>query len=125
MKKGRQRSALAALLAFGLFLAACSSGEPTETTEASGDTTATTEATTETTEPATDTTEAAAAGDGIVTTYLAEPEFLQPGNSAESEGGAVLNALFRGLIDYDPVTSEPTMNGVAASIETPGSRRFR
>jgi ABC-type transport system substrate-binding protein len=120
MKKGRQRSALAALLAFGLFLAACSSGEPTETTEASGDTTATTEATTETTAaPTTETTEAAAAGGGIVTTYLAEPEFLQPGNSAESEGGAVLNALFRGLIDYDPVTSEPTMNGVAASIETP------
>ena len=64
MKKGRQRSALAALLAFGLFLAACSSGEPTETTEAPGDTTATTEATTETTAaPTTETTEAAAAGE--------------------------------------------------------------
>jgi oligopeptide transport system substrate-binding protein len=119
MKKGRQRSALAALLAFGLFLAACSSGEPTETTEASGDTTATTEATTDTTEPATDTTEAAAAGGGIITSYLAEPEYLQPAMTNESEGGAVLNALFRGLIDYDPVTSEPVFNGVAESIETP------
>ncbi len=102
MKKGRQRSALAALLAFGLFLAACSSGEPTETTEASGDTTATTEATTDTTEAPTDTTEAAAAGGGIVTTYIGEPEFLQPPNTQESEGGAVLSALFRGSDRLQP-----------------------
>ena len=120
MNKGRQRSALAALLAFGLFLAACSSGEPTETTEASGDTTATTEATTETTAaPTTETTEAAAAGDGIITTYIGEPEFLQPPNTNESEGNAVLSALFRGLIDYNPETSEPQLTGVAASIESP------
>src|SRR5688500_3892766 len=105
MKKGRQRSALAALLAFGLFLAACSSGDPTETTEAPEDTTATTEATTDTTEPATDTTEAPAAGGGIITTYIGEPEFLQPPNTNESEGNAVLSSLFRGLIDYDPETS--------------------
>ena len=119
MKKGRQRSALAALLAFGLFLAACSSGEPTETTEASGDTTATTEAPTDTTEAPTDTTEAAAAGDGIVTTYIGEPEFLQPPNTNESEGSAVLSALFRGLIDYNPETSEPEFSGVAESITSP------
>ena len=107
MKKGRQRSALAALLAFGLFLAACSSGEPTETTEAAGDST-TTEATTETTAaPTTETTEAPAAEGGIITTYITEPEFLQPPQTNESEGNAVLTALFRGLIDYDPETSEP------------------
>ncbi len=63
MKNGRQRSALAALLAFGLFLAACSSGEPTETTGAEDGSTSTAGETTETTEPTTDTTEAAAAGE--------------------------------------------------------------
>jgi oligopeptide transport system substrate-binding protein len=118
MKKGRQRSALAALLAFGLFLAACSSGEPTETTGAEDGSTTTGE-TTETTEPTTETTEAAAAGDGIITTYIGEPEFLQPPNTNESEGNAVLSSLFRGLIDYDPVTAEPVFNGVAESIESP------
>ena len=115
MKKGRQRSALAALLAFGLFLAACSSGEPTETTEAGAEPT-TTEGVTETTEAPTDTTEAVEAGSGIVTTYLGEPEFLQPPNTNESEGSAVLKALFQGLIDYNPETSEPEFTGVAESI---------
>jgi oligopeptide transport system substrate-binding protein len=121
MKNGRQRSALAALLAFGLFLAACSSGEPTETTGAEDGSTTTAGETTETTEPSTDTTEAAAAGDGIVSTYIGEPEFLQPPNTNESEGNAVLSSLFRGLIDYDPVTAEPVFNGVAESIESPDS----
>jgi ABC-type transport system substrate-binding protein len=119
MKKGRQRSALAALLAFGLFLAACSSGEPTETTEAAGDST-TTEATTETTAaPTTETTEAPTAEGGIITTYITEPEFLQPPQTNESEGNAVLSALFRGLIDYNPETSEPQFTGVAESITSP------
>jgi ABC-type transport system substrate-binding protein len=120
MKTKRGKSAFAALLAFGLFVAACSSGEPTDTTEASEGTTATTAAPTDTTAAPTDTTEAPAAeGDGIVTTYIGEPEFLQPPNTNESEGNAVLSALFRGLIDYDPETSEPTFTGVAESITSP------
>jgi oligopeptide transport system substrate-binding protein len=118
MTKGQRRSALAALLAFGLFLAACSSGEPTETTGAEDGST-TTGGTTETTEPSTDTTEAAAAGGGIVTTYIGEPEWLQPPNTNESEGNAVLSSLFRGLIDYNPETSEPEFTGVAESITSP------
>ncbi len=31
----------------------------------------------------------------------------------------MLSALFRGLIDYNPETSEPQFTGVAASIESP------
>ena len=85
MKKGRQRSALAALLAFGLFLAACSSGEPTETTEAAGDST-TTEATTTHGCAHDRDHRGPAAGGGIITTYIGEPEFLQPPNTNESEG---------------------------------------
>jgi ABC-type transport system substrate-binding protein len=116
MKTRRGKVALAALLAFGLFVAACSSGEPTDTTEAPEDTTATTEAPTETTEAPTETTEAPAAGGGIITTYIGEPEWLMPPNTNESEGNAVLSALFRGLIDYNPETSEPEFTGVAESI---------
>jgi ABC-type transport system substrate-binding protein len=119
MKTERRRSALAALLAFGLFVAACSSAEPSDTTGATEETTASTEAPTETTAAPTETTEAAAAGDGIVTTYIGEPEFLDPVNTNESEGNAVLRALFTGLVDYDPVTSETLFNGVAESITTP------
>jgi ABC-type transport system substrate-binding protein len=119
MNTKRGKGALAALLAFGLFVAACSSGEPTETTGATEETTATTEAPTETTAAPTETTEAAATGDGIVTTYISEPEFLDPVNTNESEGSAVLRALFEGLINYDPVTSEPVFSGVAESIVSP------
>jgi ABC-type transport system substrate-binding protein len=119
MKTKRGKGALAALLAFGLFVAACSSAEPSDTTGASEGTTATTAAPTETTAAPTGTTEAPAAGDGIVTTYIGEPEFLDPVNTNESEGNAVLRALFTGLVDYDPVTSETVFSGVAESITTP------
>jgi ABC-type transport system substrate-binding protein len=121
MKTKRGKSAFAALLAFGLFVAACSSGEPTDTTGGATDTTAapgTTEAPTDTT-AAPGTTEAPAAGGGIITTYIGEPEFLDPVNTNESEGNAVLSALFRGLIDYNPETSEPEFTGVAESITSP------
>ena len=78
------------------------------------------ETTTETTAaPTTETTEAPAAEGGIITTYITEPEFLQPPQTNESEGNAVLSALFRGLIDYDPETSEPVFTGVAESITSP------
>lgn len=53
----------------------------------------------------------------IVSTYIGEPESLTTLNTNESEGIAVLNALYTGLIDYDPETAEPTQ-GVAESIES-------
>jgi ABC-type transport system substrate-binding protein len=41
-------------------------------------------------------------------TYLSEPENLMPpSNVTESEGSAVLNALFSPLVEYDLETSEP------------------
>jgi ABC-type transport system substrate-binding protein len=41
-------------------------------------------------------------------TYLSEPEHLMPpSNVTESEGSAVLNALFSPLVEYDLETSEP------------------
>ena len=55
-------------------------------------------------------------GDDFVSNIV-EPEHLFPTTSNESEGIAVLRALFKGLIDYDPETLEP-FNAVAESIES-------
>lgn len=52
---------------------------------------------------------------GDVATPIAEPEHLFPSNSNESEGSEVLDALFKGLVDFDPRTTEP-FNQVAESI---------
>jgi oligopeptide transport system substrate-binding protein len=46
------------------------------------------------------------AADGSVSTYITEPEHLQPTSSNESEGVAVLRALFAPLITFDAVTGE-------------------
>lgn len=67
-------------------------------------------------------TETEAGGEGdvsaIVSTYIGEPEALTTLNTNESEGIAVLRALYTGLITYEPETSEPAP-GVAANIESP------
>jgi len=48
----------------------------------------------------------ATADDDHVSTALVEPEHLMPTNSNESEGIAVLRALFAPLVQYDPATME-------------------
>ena len=53
---------------------------------------------------------------GDVATPIGEPEHLFPTNSNESEGSEVLDTLFSGLVDFDPVTTEP-YNEVAESID--------
>ena len=58
-----------------------------------------------------------AASDGIFSTYIIEPEHLSVANTNESEGNAVMRSLSKGLVDYDPQTTEP-FNQVAASIES-------
>jgi len=63
----------------------------------------------------------APAGDGTISIYGTEPENpLVPGNTTEVGGGKVVDALFTGLVEYDPRTAEP-MNAVAESIETTDS----
>lgn len=45
---------------------------------------------------------------GTVSVFGTEPENpLVPGNTTETGGGKIVDALFTGLVDYDPVTSEP------------------
>jgi ABC-type transport system substrate-binding protein len=53
--------------------------------------------------------------DGAVSTFIVEPEHLFPTTSNESEGIAVLRALFTGLVQFDPETNEP-FNANAQSI---------
>lgn len=97
-----------ALSAFALIGTACAGDSSDEDVTPEG---------TETTasEPGSE-SEAAASG-GEVSTYIGEPEHLFPQNSNESEGSAVLAAVFTGLVDYDVKTTEP-FNQVAESIET-------
>ena len=57
------------------------------------------------------------AEDGEVTYYITEPEHLFPTTTNESEGSAVLSALFVGPTTNDPVTSELVM-GHAESVES-------
>ena len=98
----RQRAtrgvALSAVLA--LTLAACATAETTTTAGGGGASTT-----------------APSVAAGVFSTYIGEPEHLSPPNTNESEGVAVLRALFNGLVRYDPRTSEAT-NAVAASIES-------
>lgn len=55
--------------------------------------------------------------DDTFSTFIVEPEHLTPTNSNESEGIAVLKAVFKGLVDYDPRTTETRLQ-VAESIES-------
>jgi oligopeptide transport system substrate-binding protein len=96
-----------------LILVACGDGaEDTTTTAAPGETTTTADSGTGDT---TTTTGAMTGPEGVFSTFIVEPEHLTPSTSNESEGVAVLRALFKGLVDYDIRTSEPR-NQVAESI---------
>ena len=59
--------------------------------------------------PAPGTTESESEGPqgGTLDVYSVEPAFLFPGMTNETSGGAVLNALFSPLIDYDKETGDP------------------
>ncbi|MFE1444602.1 ABC transporter substrate-binding protein [Streptomyces sp. NPDC058739] len=54
-----------------------------------------------------------------------EPENpLVPGDATERDSVKIVNALFTGLVEYDPKTAEPR-NAVAKSIESADSRVYR
>ncbi len=110
------RSTSLVLVVFALVLAACGGGEATPTTAApGGSATTTTVAGAGTTAPATTVAPEPMGPSGVVSTQIAEPKSLNPLDDNESEGIAVLRALFTPLITYDPKTSQPA-EGVAESI---------
>jgi len=56
---------------------------------------------------------------GTFSYTLTNPENpLVPGNTSESEGAQIIDALFTGLVTYDVETAEVEMEGVAESIES-------
>lgn len=62
--------------------------------------------------------------DATISVNSTEPENpLVPGNTNETGGGKVVDALFTGLVEYDPKTAEPR-NAVAESIETTDSKVY-
>ena len=87
----------ATLLALALGMTACSGGDGGETDEPN----------------AAETQGAEAPSGGTFSLYIGEPENpLIPSNTSETEGGQVVDALFTGLVQYDPDTTEQT-EGVA------------
>jgi len=67
--------------------------------------------------PGTSSGPAAAASGGTFSLEIADPENpLIPGNTAETEGGQVVDALWTGLTTYNVDTSALEYNGVAESI---------
>ena len=59
---------------------------------------------------------------GTFSYTLTNPENpLVPGNTSESEGAQIIDALFTGLVTYDVDNSEVQMDGVAESIESDDS----
>ena len=64
------------------------------------------------------------ASGGSFSLYIGEPENpLIPTNTSETEGGQVVDALFTGLVQYDPDTTEQ-IEGVAESIESEDSQTW-
>ena len=108
---------VAVFAALTLVLVACGDGaeDTTTTAAAPGDTTTTTADSGDGGDTTTTTDEEMMGPEGVFSTYIVEPEHLTPTTSNESEGIAVLRALFKGLVDYDVRTSEPR-NQVAESI---------
>ena len=131
MKKRKFPSWILTLLVLALVAAACGGGEePEGEGEGEGGGTTATEdpaAGGDTEEPAgTEGEGDQAAGGGadtVVSTYIGEPESLLTLNDNESEGIAVLSALYTPLVTYDPQSSEP-VNAVAESIETEDNQTF-
>lgn len=61
---------------------------------------------------------------GSFSLYIGEPENpLIPTNTSETSGGAVIDAIWTGLITYDPETTEQAP-GVAESIESEDGKTF-
>ncbi|GAB6900899.1 peptide ABC transporter substrate-binding protein [Kineosporia succinea] len=59
-----------------------------------------------------------------ITIYSTKPQNpLVPGNTNEVGGGNILDAIFRGLVDYDPDTAAPEMS-MAESIESTDNKTW-
>jgi len=102
MRGLRQAPIVAGLAAAALLLASCG-GDDTSTETSSGGTGQ----------------EGTGATGGSFSLEIGNPENpLLPGNTSETSGGAVMDALFTGLVQYNTETTEAEFTGVAESIES-------
>lgn len=118
MKTSQGTRFIAALALGALVLTACS-GSDTPEVGSSADT----DTGTNGSEDGGSTDGAPTASGDRISTYIGQPESLTPTNNTESEGGAVLQALFTTLIEYDNDTNEPVMAN-AEDITTEDNQTF-
>lgn len=122
---------LAVLLAFSIAGAACgSSDEPEESsaeesaeTEAEPDTETVADSDDDEGEMEDEMEEEAMEEGRRISTYIGQPQTLTPINNNESEGKAVLAAIFTPLMAFDPATNDPFLAN-AESIETPDNQSY-
>lgn len=89
MRRPRWVAAGAIPIAVGLAITGCSSGSGGE-------------------EPASGDGDANKTASAVITVFGSEPERpLVPGDTNETGGGKVIDAMFTGLMEYDPVSGEP------------------
>ncbi|HVR77938.1 MAG TPA: ABC transporter substrate-binding protein [Acidimicrobiia bacterium] len=100
------------MLVLALIVAACAQDDTTDTTTGSDEVTTTVSDAPATTEPTT----APPVGGGSVSTYIGEPRSITTGNATESEGAAVMAALYTTLVGLDD-NGDPEMQA-AESVET-------
>ncbi len=121
------RRLLAVFALSALVLAGCSSAEESDDTtvdsgsEAPADEETDDEAMAD--EPTEDDAAGAPSGDRV-STYIGQPESLTPTNNTESEGNAVLSALFTTLIEYDAESNYEPVMANAESIETEDNQTY-
>ncbi len=119
------RRLLALLLALGLVAAACGSSDDEVDETSTDDSTETTQSVEAAEEPEETEEEPEEAMEEAerVSTYIGQPQTLTPINNNESEGKAVLAALFTPLLEFDPATNDPVLAN-AASIESADNQTF-
>ena len=61
---------------------------------------------------------------GTFSIEISNPQFLVPTNTNETSGSEVLDALFTGLVNYEPETNEPVPSELAESIETTDQQNY-
>jgi oligopeptide transport system substrate-binding protein len=118
MQRSKTLRLIGAAAAVALFATACSGDDGGDGEAGGGTETEATDSGTSETGGETETDSGGGGSDAVVSTYIGEPESLTTLNTNESEGIAVLRALYTPLITYNPETSEPEQ-GVAESIESP------
>ena len=61
---------------------------------------------------------------GTFSIEISNPQFLVPTNTNETSGSEVLDALFTGLVNYEPKTNKPIPSELAESIDTTDQQNY-